>query len=156
MCALSGAANGLLAAEDPNLLSATVLIDFESDATLAMHMPTDVAIGPDETVYVADGVSDRIVTFDTTGRATGEIRKVGEYPLSRPVGLDVDRQGRLWIADTGNSRIVFREADGNGGRAIALPAGISVQACDPTDIAIFARRHIGLGCGQRWSSAASD
>lgn len=71
-----------------------------------MFMPTDVAAGPDGTVFVADGVNDRVLVFDADGRPIGAIAAAGELPLSNPIGLDVDSGGRLWIADNGNRRIV--------------------------------------------------
>jgi predicted CXXCH cytochrome family protein len=99
------------AAEHFSFAAEQVLV-FKAPDSAPMFMPTDVAVAADGTVFVADGANERVVQFDRSGQFAGEIRMIGKESLSRPLGLDVDSQGRLWIADTGNGRIVVRAADG--------------------------------------------
>ncbi len=97
-----------------------------------MHMPTDVAVAVDGSVYVVDGVYDRIVQFDAAGKVVATIRRVGELELRNPVCATVTPDGALWIADTGHERIVVRDADGSLQRSIDLStAGV----LPPVDIA---------------------
>ncbi len=135
-CALNGATESARAEDEPPLLTATLSRELQPVGSLAMRMPTDVAIGPDGTVFVADGVFDRILKFDATGAATGEIRALGEVRLSSPVGIAVDADGRLWIADSGNARIVVVDSPNAPPRLIPLPPRTNGKPCDPTDLAI--------------------
>lgn len=77
------------------------------------NYPTDVALAPDGTLYVADGYNDRIQAFDAEGRY---LRKWGG-PFGMNIfgpfngwfatvtGLDLDRDGNLYVADFYNNRV---------------------------------------------------
>ncbi len=87
-------------------------------ATMAqLNGPTDIDVAPDGTVYIADtqnscvravGADGNIRTVvgrcGTRGFA-GDGLPVAQALLDRPYGIEVDTQGRLWIADTHNQRI---------------------------------------------------
>lgn len=100
-----------------------------------LFLPTDVAVGPGGTVWVADGVRDRVVALGAGGAWSVEVRAVGGLPLSRPVGLDVDARGRLWIADTGHGRVLVRAADGSLERALVPPEELGGRF-DLTDVVV--------------------
>ncbi|MDE2126650.1 MAG: hypothetical protein KGJ62_08675 [Armatimonadetes bacterium] len=76
--------------------------------------PTCVAIGPiDGRVYVADKGNNRIVSFDPTfdnitgwQSISGPPAGVSGPGFSNPTGVYVDSQGKIWVADSGNNRIV--------------------------------------------------
>jgi DNA-binding beta-propeller fold protein YncE len=77
--------------------------------------PTDVAFGPDGSVYVSDGyVNGRIVNFTTDGTYRFEWgqpgRGSGEFEV--PHDLAIDTRGRVYVADRENDRIQIFEADG--------------------------------------------
>src|SRR5690606_36302569 len=99
---------GSAIAAEPPPFTVESSIAFERPAETHLRMPTDIAIAPSGDVFVADGVHDRIVQFSTDGRFIAEISTIGEQKLARPVGVDVDAQGRIWIADTGNGRVIVR------------------------------------------------
>lgn len=101
-------------------------------------MPTGIAVRGDGVVFVADGVRDRILIFDPTGQAAGEIRAAGEQNLSRPVAVKTDSLQRLWIADTGNRRVVVLDAAGELLRALPLPQDGAAHPADATDLALDA------------------
>ena len=102
----------------------------------ALFMPTAVTVGADGTVFVVDGVNDRIVQFNPDGTLHATISTVGDERLNRPVGAKADAAGRLWIADTGNRRVVVRSADGGLERIIVIPADATEAPPDITDAAL--------------------
>lgn len=101
-----------------------------------LNMPTDVAVGEDGSIYVADGVNDRIVVFGSDGTYHNDISSVAGVSLSHPVGIDFDTDGQLWIADSGNHRVIARMADGSLADTIVAPADGAARPMDPTDVAV--------------------
>jgi sugar lactone lactonase YvrE len=98
------------------------------------NQPNDVVVGPDGSIYVADGhdaqgmttnaaitaglergATSRISKFSPDGtfiKSWGKIGvKHGEFRT--PHALAFDSQGRLWVADRGNHRIEIFDQDGN-------------------------------------------
>ena len=79
------------------------------------NLPTDVAIGPDGSIYVSDGYGNaRVVKFTSEGdyllewgkRGTG----AGEFGL--PHNLVVDAKGRVYVTDRDNERIQVFDSQG--------------------------------------------
>jgi iron(III) transport system ATP-binding protein len=88
--------------------------DFETilggnDADL--RYPYDIALGAGETLYVAEYGSGRVSKFDLTGKLLGRYGTTGfeKGQFNTPWGLTVDEQSRVFVADTGNRRIVAIE-----------------------------------------------
>ena len=103
-------------------------------ATRPMHMPTDVAVDSVGRVYVADGANDRVVRFAADGRFDDTFKVASS--LKRPAGLFVDAADVLWIADTGNKRLVSVSVKGET-TPLELPK-INDATADPTDIVLTA------------------
>jgi|TARA_B100001123_G_scaffold324679_1_gene364730 sugar lactone lactonase YvrE len=99
-----------------------------------LNQPNDVIVGPDGSIFVADGHSGQNMTTAeqmAEGRAaglTGRIVKYsadGEYLMEwgeigtehgqfrTPHALEFDAQGRLWVADRGNHRLEIYDQQGN-------------------------------------------
>lgn len=96
---------------------------FEGDggpATAAkLYRPSDVAIGPDGNLYIADTWNSLIRKVDlTTGIITTIAGQPGQRPgyggdgghpsaatLNQPFGIEFDAEGNLYVVDTNNNRV---------------------------------------------------
>jgi len=99
-----------------------------------LNQPNDVIVGPDGSIYVADGHSGqgmtsaqaiaegraaamtaRIVKFSPEGKYLIEWGQIGTLhgEFRTPHALEFDSQGRLWIADRGNHRLEIYDQEGN-------------------------------------------
>ncbi len=83
--------------------------------------PWAVAVSPDgQWVYVADTWNHRIQKFTSDGKpvkAWGNPNydpvSSGPFGLWGPRGIAVDAHGRVFVADTGNKRVVIYDSEGN-------------------------------------------
>jgi len=98
------------------------------------NQPNDVVVGPDGSIYVADGhdaqgmttanavaeglkrgATSRISKFTADGKFIKSWGKIGvkHGEFRTPHALVFDSKGRLWVADRGNHRIEIFDKDGN-------------------------------------------
>jgi len=112
--------------------------EYQQGVPKPLRMPTDVAVGADGRLFIADGVNDRVVVFDGAGKFIESIEQVGNNRLSRPVGVAMGPSGALWIADTGNGRVVQRNADGSLGTVLSPTPASNETSIDITDVVIDA------------------
>ena len=81
------------------------------------NRPTDVAVGTNGDIFVTDGhgKNDRVVKFSKDGRYIKEWGKTGSAPgeFNQPHALDIDPQGRIFVADRSNSRLQIFDQEGN-------------------------------------------
>jgi len=95
--------------------------------------PTDVAFDPQGNIFVSDGYcNNRVVKFDKDGRFLAQVgseksgKEPGEFFL--PHGLQVDRQGNVYVADRTNFR--YQVLDNNlKPKAIYDQVGVGWTAC---------------------------
>lgn len=77
----------------------------------ALASPVAVALGPGDTVFLADSALGKVFVLDAHGALKRTIG--GEGRLARPAGLAFDTAtGRLYVADSAAHRIVVYAADG--------------------------------------------
>ncbi len=91
-----------------------------------LNEPCDVLVAPNGDIFVSDGHSGqnedpppgstaRIMKFDSEGNFIMEWGEIGsgQGQFRTPHGIEMDSQGRLFIADRGNHRIEIYDQDGN-------------------------------------------
>jgi DNA-binding beta-propeller fold protein YncE len=133
---LPAADRDAIRAPENKRIPAEISRTIELDKDPPMRMPTDVAVTSKGLIYVADGVNDRIVEFNQEGRSQNIIRKVADHNLNQPVGLGMDQKDRLWIADTGNHRVVIYDTKQKTSRELAIPKDDDNNPLDVTDVAV--------------------
>lgn len=103
-----------------------------------LREPVDVALARDGVVAVVDRSRDAVVLFSDSGRwlaTLGEgARGEGGLGLSRPSAVEVDGEGRLWVVDTGNHRIVVAGADGSVVRTVGSLGTAQGRFRYPSDV----------------------
>lgn len=79
-----------------------------SSARWKLEYPYDMAKGVEGDLYLIEYGGGRVTRLDRGGRLLGRWGQTGSAKgeLATPWGLAVDDQGRVFIADTGNRRIV--------------------------------------------------
>ncbi|GAC1659414.1 MAG: peptidyl-alpha-hydroxyglycine alpha-amidating lyase family protein [Gemmatimonadaceae bacterium] len=99
------------------------------------NFPTDVAVRPDGGFYVSDGYRNtRVLRFDAQGRFLNQWGKPGKGPgeFDLPHGLALDNDGRVYVADRGNSRVQVFDSTGGfvadwHGPLLGRPYGVAVS-----------------------------
>ncbi|NOX69732.1 MAG: 6-bladed beta-propeller [Gammaproteobacteria bacterium] len=79
-----------------------------------LFQPTNLAIGPDGSVYVTDTGNFRIQVFSPDGEFIRSIGKIGTAAgrFARPKGIAVDREGRVYVVDAAFANVQILDATG--------------------------------------------
>src|SRR5579883_143599 len=126
----------------------------------SLRSPSDVAIGPDGDIFVADSGNNRVLEFPAGGVRSAAIRVYGQpnfasaaapalvsaQTLAAPLGVFVDSAFNLYVADTGANRVlVFPNTQGAPPSGMAAAFVIGQDRFDAT----------GGGSGTNLKSPAS-
>jgi len=142
----------------PRLLAGSVsgYRDGPGGSALFRH-PSDVAIGPDGTYYVADAGNHCVRTITSDGVVSTLAGSIYDYGDGRgpggrfrqPLALDVDADGTCYVADTGNNAVRRIAPDGQVTTVAGSPpggdadgVGVEVGLRWPTGIAVGHGGHL--------------
>lgn len=86
--------------------SVSYVFDIVGREDSPLSLPTDVTVTPNYIVVVDSG-NDRLVFFSKNGNYLFDVGKYGSLPgeFNAPVGIGSDKNGNIFVADTGNHRI---------------------------------------------------
>ncbi len=79
-----------------------------TEQPLALQLPYDLKLGADDTLFAIEYGAGRVTRFDLNGRLLGRFGTTGTGAgqFATPWGIAVDSQKRIYVADTGNRRVV--------------------------------------------------
>ena len=113
-----------------------------------LFQPTNIALGPDGDVYVAETGNFRVQRFKPDGTHVRFYGEVGNVPgaFARPKGVAVDRDGRIYVADAAFQNVQVFENSGrllmDFGRPMSGLDGLNLPAAvrlDYDHVALFNR-----------------
>lgn len=85
------------------------------------------------TVYVTDTIFGRLLVFNKEEKTFRVFGGKGAGRLNKPIDVAVDRQGRVYVSDAHQSRVIVYDRDGNyqlamgGPGVLTRPAGVAVN-----------------------------
>ena len=73
-----------------------------------MKLPYDLKLGADDTLYAVEYGASRVTRCDLSGRVRARYGTPGTGlgQFATPWGIAVDSQKNIYVADTGNRRVV--------------------------------------------------
>jgi len=100
-----------------NKLTGNVLTRFGSAGSKPgeLFFPTNITIGPNKNLYVADTGNYRIEEFSTKGEFLNSYGSVGISlgKFARPKGVALDRDGRMYVVDAAFENVQLLDKAGN-------------------------------------------
>ena len=122
---------------------ASVDIRKNPDDPNEQSQPWGVALAPNGNVVVADTFGWRITEFTSDLKPTGitfgqapTSGKPGEYDLFGPRAIAFDKDGNMWVTDTGDDRIQVYTVDGKYVKTIGSKGSGPGQFSEPVGISI--------------------
>jgi hypothetical protein len=87
----------------------------EGDEKYMLNEPQDVQVTDDETIYIMDWGDTCIKAYDSEGQYLRTIGREGVGPgeFSTPVYMDISADGKIFLMDGRNQRVVVFNTDGN-------------------------------------------
>lgn len=104
-----------------------------------LYHPTNIAIGPEGDIFVADTGNFRVSRFTPEGQFVRVYGEAGQSPgtFARPKGIAVDRAGRLYVGDAAFQNVQMFDKEGrilmafgkpwDGKEGLNLPAGVALD-----------------------------
>jgi len=106
----------------------------------AIMRPRDIAVSPDDRVYLLDSGNDRILRADGPDDDTWEVWQQNEN-WGNPYGLDVAKDGAIYLADTDNHQILKLDSQG----IVATYGHFGIGSGEfryPRDVAVSTEGHL--------------
>ncbi len=100
--------------------------------------PSDIAMSPNGDIYLVDGVNNRIIVVDNTGKRKFEFGQEGkgQGEFKYPLGIDISDGGKVFIADSGNHRIQVFNLKGDFKYMFKVKSGPKEKPSDPVDVLV--------------------
>ncbi len=88
----------------------------QAETAFAIWGPRDIAIDTQNHLFITDTGNKRVVIYDENGNFVNQFGSVGleAGQFDEPVGVAVDKDGLVYIADTWNQRIQVMTPDSSG------------------------------------------
>ncbi len=102
---------------------------FGKDKSDFFLKPHDVAVDASKNLYVSDTRNSRIVKITLNGRLISIIGK-RERILSLPLGIDVSKDGKIYVCDRGRSALFIFDSQGNLLRTIKMLEPLKPKVAD--------------------------
>ena len=85
--------------------------------------PTNLALGPQGTIYVTDTSNFRLQEFDLDGEFIRTIGAAGTRPgtFARPKGVSLDRDGHIYVVDAAFQNVQILHTDGGALMSFGAP-----------------------------------
>ncbi len=79
-----------------------------------LFYPTNLALGPDNHLYISETTNFRVQKFTLDGKFVKSFGKVGSGlgQFSRPKGIAIDREGRMHVVDAAFENVQVIDSDG--------------------------------------------
>lgn len=96
--------------EEEDFKFSFAIYGFEGDL---LSRPSGVTIGPDNRIYVADTMKNRVVVFDSQGNFVGIIKpeSQGRFAMKWPIAVAVADDGRIYVLSKQDRKIVVFNQD---------------------------------------------
>jgi len=100
--------------------------------------PSDIGVGPNGDIFLVDGVNNRIIVVDSSGKRKFEFgqKGAGQGEFKYPMGIDISDDGNVFIADTGNHRIQVFSLKGDFKYMFKVKSGSKEKPSDPVDVLV--------------------
>lgn len=102
------------------------------------YHPTNIAIGPDNHLYISDTSNFRIQKFTMEGQYVRSFGSIGVNlgQFSRPKGIALDREGNFYAVDAGFENVQLFNPEGDLMMFFGAPGGLPDSINLPADIEI--------------------
>ena len=116
---------------------------FLFDIKPSADQPSDIAMGPNGDIYLVDGVNNRIIVLNSSGKRKFEFgqKGAGKGEFKYPLGIDISDDGKVFIADTGNHRIQVFSLKGDFKYMFKVKSGPEERPSDPVDVLASRLKH---------------
>ena len=103
-----------------------------------LFQPTNLALGPNNQLYVSDTGNFRVQVFSLDGKFIKLYGKIGDRVgnFARPKGVTVDRNGYLYVVDAAFENVQILDSDGSPMLFFSQPGDKPGNINLPTDITI--------------------
>ncbi len=122
----------------PSTLFSASCIDSESIFSFEpkVDQPSDIALGPNGDMYLVDGVNNRVIVLDKEGEQKSTFGKCGteQGEFSHPLGIDISKEGMVFIADTRNHRIQVFNLNGDFLYMFTVKTSSDENPAEPADV----------------------